>query len=175
MSSYINQYSKITTKPGANLKNTLISPYSNNAYIMLQNNIVKDNDDDNKQNNIQLFSLLGELNGPCISLYDNNNFNIVKHITLDNSKNNVNNDNNSVIHTSHRFYLNELYIAIYGTNIYIYKIKNDKIILFLQFVNLNFQILDMDVSKWMISNNNKYVEQYIFVFGSPAGARLDIY
>ena len=57
MSSYINQYSKITTKPGANLKNTLISPYSNNAYIMLQNNIFKDNDDDNKQNNIQLFSL----------------------------------------------------------------------------------------------------------------------
>ena len=72
MSSYINQYSKITTKPGANLKNTLISPYSNNADIMLQNNIVKDNDDDNKRNNIQLFSLLGELNGPCISLYDNN-------------------------------------------------------------------------------------------------------
>ena len=171
MSSYINQYSKITTKPGANLKNTLISPYSNNAYIMLQNNIFKDNDDDNKQNNIQLFSLLGELNGPCISLYDNNNYNIVKHITLDNSKNNVNNDNNSVIHTSHCFYLNELYIAIYGTNIYIYKIKNDKIILFLQFINLNFQILDMDVSKWMISNNNnKYVEQYIFVFGGPAGA-----
>ena len=101
MSSYINQYSKITTKPGANLKNTLISPYSNNADIMLQNNIFKDNDDDNKRNNIQLFSLLGELNGPCISLYDNNNFNIVKHITLDNSKNTVNNDYNSVIHTSH--------------------------------------------------------------------------
>ena len=46
-------------KTWCKFKNTLISPYSNNAYIMAQNNIVKDNDDDNKQNNIQLFSLLG--------------------------------------------------------------------------------------------------------------------
>ena len=86
---------------------------------------------------------------------------------------------NSVVHTSHGFYLNKLFIATHGTNIYIYKIVNDKnntngppmLKLMIRFINLNFQILDVDVSKWVTQEtiNNNREEEYIFAFGSPAG------
>ena len=89
-----------------------------------------------------------------------------------------------VIHTNHAFCSNELFVAAYSSSVYIFKISsldddanasNSKPValkLVRQFTNLNFQVLDVGISKWTThpSDALSLKDSYVLVLGGSAGA-----
>ena len=141
----------VDVKPGANLKHALLSPYSSNAYL------------ETLGDSLQLFSLLGESEGPCICLYDSNSKSCVKTISANHGGGGFETrkmERIGVIHTNHAFCSNELFVAAYSSSVYIFKIssldndansrnsKHTVLKLVRKFTNLNFQVLDIGISKW---------------------------
>eukprot|EP00944_MAST-04C_sp_MAST-4C-sp1_P014576 g14576.t1 len=167
----------VDVKPGANLKHALLSPYSSNACL------------ETPGNPLQLFSILGESEGPCVCLYDSNSKSCVKIISSDHvggGFETLKTKRIGVIHTNHAFYSNELFVAAYSSSVYIFKISsldddanasNSKPValkLVRQFTNLNFQVLDVGISKWTTHPSDddtlSLKDSYVLVLGGSAGA-----
>ena len=167
----------VDVKPGANLKHALLSPHSSGMNL------------ETPGGTRGLFSVLGESEGPCVCLYDSASKSCVKRISPDLGGAGFETRKAKrigVIHTNHAFYSSELYVAACNSSVYIFKIcpldndadnggpKSTGLKLVRKFINLNFQVLDIGVSKWTTHSNDDDTlpckDAYVFVLGSLAGA-----